>query len=326
MSFINKIKLNYNIKVIDDLIINKNQKEIISSLRKIKHDNPEVFFQILSHYINKQSADIDLGINFHTNQSTFINSFQIEDTNYLKNFFKYYFEKIGFDNHLDYFSNSIAGDLNTMQLTEFSDQIDFDQMVNFSNFFINSLLVKHSNKDCFFISNSAFFESKEKQKYFIYPDTTKAYFLIHKNPIKMLCELKAKFGDTQSALNEMFNFENKLILNNNSSNDYEVFENRQSWNIYNQSWTDPNVLSAYRGLLINYDEFVHNSEETLTKIIFHLIDAGLDIDINYDVIRIYVEENTLEPDNLNIDLSNKEKKLLLNNVDNNLLETFNYTI
>ena len=44
MSFINKIKLNYNIKVIDDLIINKNQKEIISSLRKIKHDNPEVFF------------------------------------------------------------------------------------------------------------------------------------------------------------------------------------------------------------------------------------------------------------------------------------------
>ena len=59
---------------------------------------------------------------------------------------------------------------------------------------------------------------------------------------------------------------------------------------------------------------------------FHLIQAGIKIEMNYDLIDQYIQNNPLNENNVNDELSNKEKKGLINNLDKKLLEYFNYQV
>ena len=122
----------------------------------------------------------------------------------------------------------------------------------------------------------------------------------------------------------MFNFQNTLVKNQDIKSEYEIKENRQSWNIYLNSWKDPNVISTYRGLLIPQKDLISAPYETLTKVIFHLIESGIKIDMNYDLIDEYIQGHQIKEENISVDISNKEKKLLLNNLDPKLLEYFHY--
>ena len=78
-------------------------------------------------------------------------------------------------------------------------------------------------KNIFLKSNSAFFEANEKN-FFIYPNTTAAYFLIHKNPFHIYSSLKRKFSSSQEALNKLFNFQNILISNQDFNCDYDIID------------------------------------------------------------------------------------------------------
>ena len=122
----------------------------------------------------------------------------------------------------------------------------------------------------------------------------------------------------------MFNFQNTLVNNQDIKSEYEIKENRQSWNIYLNSWKDPNVISTYRGLLIPQKDLISAPYETLTKTIFHLIESGIKIDMNYDLIDEYIQGHQIKEENISVDISNKEKKILLNNLDPKLLEYFHY--
>ena len=48
--------------------------------------------------------------------------------------------------------------------------------------------------------------------------------------------------------------------------------------------------------------------------------------MNYDLIDQYILNNKFEDEHFIDDISNKEKKILLSNFDQNLLEYFNYKI
>ena len=48
--------------------------------------------------------------------------------------------------------------------------------------------------------------------------------------------------------------------------------------------------------------------------------------MNYDLIDQYIQANPFEVETFDDELSNKEKKTLLNNLDKNLLDHFNYQI
>ena len=180
-------------------------------------------------------------------------------------------------------------------------------------------------KNFFLISNSAFFEANEKN-FFIYPNTTAAFFLIHKNPFHIYSAIKKKSSSSQEALNKMFNFQNTLVSSQDFKCDYEVSENRQSWNIYSNSWRDPNVISTFRGLLIPFQDFQDKPHEILTKALFHLIQAGIKVEMNYDLIDQYILNYKFEDEYFTDKISNKERKILLSNFDENLLEYFNYLI
>ena len=48
--------------------------------------------------------------------------------------------------------------------------------------------------------------------------------------------------------------------------------------------------------------------------------------MNYDLIDKYIQSNPFQEDMFHDELSNKEKKALLSNLDEKLLEYFNYQI
>ena len=58
------------------------------------------------------------------------------------------------------------------------------------------------------------------------------------------------------------------LLMKNKKNKHQYYQNKQSWNINVNSWIDNNVLSSFKGNLINFEELENNTEETLVNIIF----------------------------------------------------------
>jgi hypothetical protein len=82
-------------------------------------------------------------------------------------------------------------------------------------------------------------------------------------------------------------------------------------------------VSSYKGKLINYDRFTNNIEENLIEVLFHLKQYTNDIEIDYSLVEKFVENKKL-PSKYEHVLSNKERKILSRNIDNNLLKTLDY--
>ena len=322
MSFLNKIKLNYNIKLIDDYISNKNNVEIYNILKNAKNEKSEFFFTLLNH-VNYKYANSADGENLFPNKYTFISSFHYEDQKFISNFLKFYFEKNKHSSMIDDFSDAVANDLENLKIHKLPNQITFDQMVEYSDFFLNSLLLEEGSNDYFLSSNAAFFEGPNK-KFLIYPNRTRAYIFIHNHPFNIYASLRDKYQNQQQALNELFNFENNLISSQKKINKYQVLENRQSWSVHTNSWLDPNVLSSYNGMIMGINELINDPVDTLTRLIFHLKQAGLDIEVDYEDIEEYCIKNKL--DLSNPEISNKEKKLITSNLDSKILKELDYEI
>ena len=139
MSFLNKIKLNYNIKLIDEYIVNKNNVEIYKILKNTKSEKNDFYFTLLNH-VNYKYANSSDGENLFPNKYTFLSSFHYEDQKFIKNFLKFYFEKNQHSSKIDDFSDAVANDLENLKIHQLPNQITFDQMVEYSDFFLNSLL------------------------------------------------------------------------------------------------------------------------------------------------------------------------------------------
>ena len=324
MSFFNKIKVNYNIKLMDDLIINKKQSELFVLIKNSKIKDKEIFFHLLNRFIKKYKND-EMQQNFHKQRLILINSFDQNDYSYLSKFLSFYFDNCQISYINSSLPDAIAKDLDDLGLSHFPLQIDFEQMVRYSNFFFHSLLIDNENNLSLFKSSSAFFESNENN-YFIPSSLSSVYFFVHQSPLYIFNLLKEKYSSSQAALNEISNFQESSISQHKTNSQYQVLENRQSWNVHTSSWIDPNVQSTYRGLIIPHQDFFNDPQETFTKVIFHLIQAGIKFEVNYNLIDQFVNENPPQALKSFPDLSKKEKKILLNNLDKNILDQLNYQI
>ena len=322
MTFFNKIKLNYNIKLLNEYISNRNNAEILKLLKDAKSKESDFFFTLLNHtnlnYANTTDAE-----DLFPNKYTFISSFHYEDQKFVSNFLKYYFGKKQNLSMINDFSNAVANDLDKLQNNTLPDQITFDYMVEYSDFFLNSLLLEDENNDLVLLSNAAFFEGPNN-KFLIYPNRTRAYIFIHNHPSNIYASLRDKYQNQQQALNELFNFENNLISSQKKIHKYQILENRQSWSVHANSWLDPNVLSSYNGMIIGINELINDPVDTLTRLIFHLKQAGMKIEVDYEVIENFCTENKLTT--ANPEISNKEKKLISSNLDTKILEELEYEI
>ncbi len=313
MNLIKKIKFNYLSKLIVDHIINKNIEKVSEELDKLKDNDPLVSYSVLksiNHYLQDTS-----NTNFHKKKIIWTISFDYQDQKYLNNFLKYYFKK-NYERcfYADNFFDSVSKYLSSFNGHGFSNDIKFEETIQNTGLFQNLLLFSRSEDLFIFDTCAAFFESKPNY-YFIYPNTTLCYFYIVKEPRELFLRYKNISGTTEEAYNELFNYTKKLYLSENQKqNLYKIFENKTNYNTNVNSWSDPNVLSAYKGKIISSQDLEDSTEEVLIDVIQHLKQYYSDIELDYHTIKKYVNIHKIEKER-SLDLSKSEKKFLSRNLN-----------
>tara|TARA_Y100001935_G_C17290184_1_gene502843 strand:+ start:88 stop:1068 length:981 start_codon:yes stop_codon:yes gene_type:complete len=312
MNLIKKIKFNYLSKLIIDHITNKNIEKASEELEKLKDNDLLVFYSVLKS-INHHLQDTS-NTNLHKKKIIWTISYDYLDQKYLNNFLNFYF-KNNYTKHFysDNFSDAASNFLSSFDGHGFPNEIKFEETIQNIGLFQNLILFSRSEDLFIFDTCAAFFESKSNN-YLIYPNTTLCYFYIVKDPKELFLRYKNITGTTEEAYNELFNFTKKLHLSENQKrNLFKFFENKTSYNTNVNSWSDPNVLSTYKGKIIYFQDLEDNTEEVLIDVIQHLKQYYSDIEVDYNTIKKYVSINKLEKDKSS-DLSKTEKKFLSRNL------------
>ena len=312
MKFLKKIKLNYNYKLFHNYISNKDFNSAYQLILDLSKEDQSHFFIFLRNIQNQLS-------NFSTelvkNKIIWIISYDSNDTLYLNEFINYYLSRnsnISF--HTDNFVSALNKNLSELNLDDKTNEIKFNDFKLNSNFYQNLVLFSLRKDFLFLNSRAAFFETNNNN-YFIYPNTTFCYFYISRSPESLFSKYKDVYGSAEGAYDELFNFNKKEILTSTHEGlRYQIYENRTNINTHFESWTDPNVISTYRGKILDYNKLFIEKEDILLEVLYHLKQFGLDMEINIKDIK-----NFLETQNFNLpmqnSLSQNEKKFLNKNIN-----------
>ena len=312
MKFLKKIKLNYNYKLFHNYISNKDFNSAYQLILNLSKEDQSDFFIFLRNIQNQLS-------NFSTelvkNKIIWIISYDSNDTLYLNEFINYYLSRnsnISF--HSDDFVSALNKNLSELNLDDKTNEIKFNDFKLNSNFYQNLVLFTLRKDFLFLNSRAAFFETNNNS-YFIYPNTTFCYFYISRSPESLFSKYKDVYGSAEGAYDELFNFNKKEILTSaHEGLRYQIYENRTNINTHFESWTDPNVISTYRGKILDYNKLFNEKEDILLEVLYHLKQFGLDMEINIKDIK-----NFLETQNFNLpiqnSLSQNEKKFLNKNIN-----------
>ena len=293
MKFLKKIKLNYNYKLFHNYISNKDFNSAYQLILDLSKEDQSDFFIFLRNIQNQLS-------NFSTelvkNKIIWIISYDSNDTLYLNEFINYYLSRnsnISF--HIDNFVSALNKNLSELNLDDKTNEIKFNDFKSNSNFYQNLVLFSLRKDFLFLNSRAAFFETNNNS-YFIYPNTTFCYFYISRSPESLFSKYKDVYGSAEGAYDELFNFNKKEILTSaHEGLRYQIYENRTNINTHFESWTDPNVISTYRGKILDYNKLFNEKEDILLEVLYHLKQFGLDMEINIKDIK-----NFLETQNFNL--------------------------
>ncbi len=234
-----------------------------------------------------------------------------EDADYLKLFL----------NYLTANSKNLKQDINTYQfeinkIVQKKEIINFNTLVNQSYFFQWMILNKSNIKFKFMQNNMPFFSSENNYN-FTKQSLSQSYILILNNPFKVYTKIKNSSNQDQEVARNLFlNLDQKAKDEDHSKVKFS-FANK-GWLVHTESWTDPNVISSLRGKIISQKEICNNTFETLSDVVLHLIQSGIDMDLNYDLIEDFIKRNPIADEKDDINISNKEKKFLSNYVDTTL--------
>ena len=315
MSLLNKIKLNYNLKLFQEYIKDKKFEEAYTLIQDVKKKDEINFFLLLR---NSQNLLNKLPPDFYKKKIIWTISYDLIDISYINNFLEYYLSKnLKLSFCFENFANSLNKYLTNLNPNSQDKNIQFDDFITQSNFFQN-LLLFDINKDYLFLNTCASFFETSKKNYFIYPNITFCFFYIINKPENLLLRYKKNNNSIEASYDELFNYNDKQFLNQHQENQiFKVYENRKNINVNVKSWTDENVVNTYKGKIISYQRLLTNTEEVLIEILYHLKQYGMSLDVNIDDVKYFISNN--EPIH-NIDgvLSNKDLKFLNKNLDQTL--------
>ncbi len=311
MSFLNKFKFHYHTKNIDSLIKEEKYHDFFSYLEKLI-DNKKLFYEIslkyISNSINKYNNDI-------TNKKiVWINSFLRDDCKYLNLFIANYTKNYdALSQDVNFYKSEID------QLVLKKEDINFSALVNYSYFF-QWMILNNTKLNFRFLENDIPFFSSENNYNFTKQNLSQAYIIILNNPYNIYSQIKKLNNDQQEISRNIF-------LNLDQRGTDELYKNvnfkfpNKGWRVHTESWTDANVLDSLRGKIISKKEICNNTFETLSSVILHLIQSGVKMELNYDLIEKFIENNKPPLYQEVSDLSNKEKKFLSKHVDD-IFKTF----
>lgn len=280
-----KIKTNYLDKLFSELVNQNDFVKINTELDKLKNEDFELYFLFLNRIINTYLNN-DQGQRFFQNKFIWLNSFDLDDTQIIKNFLSFYLsEKL--DLNLE--SSLYIKEFQKLPKELIQKNISFEDLVDNSYLYQYEMLKRVDNKYKLILNNHVFFE-KLPNKFFTHYYLTQCFFYVIKNPIHVYANYRLKFGSQQSALNFLNGFTEK----NQSSLDEEkvlIQNTTKDWSTNVLSWTNTNVINTFRGQIIKFEELISNPEQILAEVISHLIQAGMEIEIDYDLINNYINNN-----------------------------------
>ncbi len=318
MSLLTNIKYQYNLRILKDILSTNNYPEFFEHLEKLK-DNNRLYVQLLLTLGN--SAILDNKTDVFKSKILWLSSFSQEDTSYVSNFLSYYNRNIetslGDINQYEEKVISILKNISNIERLTFSDFVERSYLYQY-------LILSENDNPVKFLNNHLPFFSSQNNLNFSKSTLTNSYVYIIDNPYYVYQKIKNKFnGDKTIAQNTFLN------LDNHSSfikiNDVDVEINKQGWHTHISSWTDSNVINSLKGKIILKKDLIQNTFDVLSSLILHFIQSGINIKMDYNLIKSFVDENPPESDSIEIDISRKEKKF----IDNYIIEIvskFNFEV
>ena len=311
MSFLNKFQYHYHSKYLDELSNSENYLELLSYLEKLSNEKKifhDLSFKYVNHAIHSLSNDVS------NKKIVWINSFLSEDKKYVLSFMESYLSNF---NPLKQTIKSYQYEINKILLK--SEKIDLNTLINHSYFF-QWMVINKQKSPYKFISNNLPFFSTEKNFNFSKSNITQAYIYIINHPYQVYKFLKRNNNNDQEIARNIFlNLDHRASLEEHNSSSFYL--SKKGWHTNIQSWTDANVINSLKGKIISKKELHNNSYEVLSSIILHLIQSGVKIDLNYDLIDDFVKKNSLTQYDLDDEISSKEKKFLDKYV-NDIIENY----
>ena len=312
MKLLKKIKLNYNLKLLDDFISNKKYDDAYNLICETNEKDKLSFFLLLK---NSQNLLTKMDADFYKKKIIWTISYDLSDISYIDKFLNYYLSKnLNLSFHIDNFASSLNNYFKKLSINEKAKSIEFQDFITQSNLYQN-LLLFDSDKDYLFLKSCASFFETSQRNFFIHPNITFCYFYIINSPEKLFLRYKNKYGLAEAAYDELFNFnDNQYLSTDQKDQEFKVYENRKNINVNIKSWSDENVLSTYKGKIISYERLLGNTQDVLLEILYHLKQFGMNIEINLEDIKSFVMNNRIE-ENIDGNLSNNEKKFLEKNLN-----------
>lgn len=305
MNLIKKIEYNYYIKIINDLIINKKYVDLNDQLNAVYKKSKNLYFQILKYYY-PSLREINNTHNLFLNNIIFVNSFIEEDTDLIFNFLSYYFNEINFTK--SYFSE-LSKELSYLHnLLSQNKILNFEDIIELSSLYQVMMSMNKSEYMNIFKNDFAFF-STTQEKNFSDPNLTKCYFLVIDHPYNVYKKIKfSNNNDKFLSQNIMFNLDSSIIKRKYENVDVEV--TKKDWSTHTNSWSDPNVINSFKGMIINKEDLIKKSNEIFSSIILHMRQSGLDIQLDYKIIDSYCSQIRIDDSHLIGEISNNEKKFI----------------
>ena len=312
MNFLKKIKYNYNLKRLEDLIKNKDNKELNAIIIE-KFHNDITLLKTIFQLKEKQLIDINSDQNLDNKKIIWINGYLDNDTEFLQNFLKFYFQKVKFDSIEFIPYRNFIFDINERLEIK---KMKFEEYISNANFYQYCLKNIYSNKKYSFVQNSIPFYETADKKMFTHPNLSSCYFYVVRHPFEILTILKNQTENLDLSINQILNLDQRNV--EYQSGNYSLELPLKDWGTHLNSWTGQNVMESFNGLVVNFDNLIKDPIFALAEIIGHLIQNSIPLELNYEIISEFVAgQNSQITKTPKYELSNAKKKLFKRQFDQN---------
>ena len=201
----------------------------------------------------------------------------------------------------DTFENKILENL-----SKYLKKINIDLHDLSQNSYLYQLIISlKSSKSKIFLNNQmAFFENSQNSKRFSHPFFTNGFIYVVQNPYDLYRNIKSNNSNIIFAQNYLLNLDSSPEIY--SQNENRVIEiNRKSWNVNLDSWDGEAVVRSFNGLIIKLEDLENDPIDTYASILTHLSQTGLKFDLNYEIIKEFIDLNPIINQVPKIEISEK---------------------